>query len=148
MQILAVRRTAAARQGLLVDLTTEAPEDELAAAQAELEAKEREEDAAQRAAALANKRKALEEAVVSQGFFCVHAEVTYSGHACNASVVMVPSCVHAMPAPIWLRSVCVFLWFVVVCVGWVRWGGEGEGGGRGTVRGNTGQQTQGRGCGE
>lgn len=65
MQILAVRRTAAARQGMFVDLTVEAPEAELAAAQAELEELERKEDAAQAAAAAANKRKALEEAVVS-----------------------------------------------------------------------------------
>jgi hypothetical protein len=65
LQILAVRRSAAARQGLLVDLTTEAPEAELAAAQAELEALERAEDEAQRAAAAANKRKALEDALVS-----------------------------------------------------------------------------------
>lgn len=64
LQILAVRRNAAARQGLLVDLTTEAPEAELAAAQAELEALERAEDEAQRTAAAANKRKALEEALV------------------------------------------------------------------------------------
>jgi hypothetical protein len=36
MQILAARRSAAQRQGMLVDLTVEAPEAELAAAQAEL----------------------------------------------------------------------------------------------------------------
>jgi hypothetical protein len=94
VQILAVRRTAAARQGLLVDLTTEAPEDELAAAQAELEAKEREEDAAQRAAALANKRKALEEAVVSQGYFVFMQRL------------------HTVD----MRAVPAFLWFLVVCM--------------------------------
>jgi hypothetical protein len=49
---------------MLVDLTVEAPEAELAAAQAELEAQERAEDEAQRAAALANKRKTLEDALV------------------------------------------------------------------------------------
>jgi hypothetical protein len=47
-----------------VDLTVEAPEAELAAAQAELEAQERAEDEAQLAAALASKRKALDDALV------------------------------------------------------------------------------------
>lgn len=50
---------------MLVDLTTEAPEAELAAAQAELEAQERAEDEAQRAAALAARRRVYEEALVS-----------------------------------------------------------------------------------
>lgn len=89
LQILVVRRSAAARAGLLVDLTTEAPEEELAAAQAELAAKEKEEDEAQRAVALANRRKPLEEALVSMGD---------GGYTLSCTIT---SCAQSKQAPSW-----------------------------------------------
>lgn len=63
-RVLRVRRETAARAGMLIDLSTEAPEDELEAANRALDEQEAAEADRARFAALAAKRQALENKLV------------------------------------------------------------------------------------